>query len=246
MSDLAYGDTRTDERAYFYAYLFDRTRSAFRLGLVSRRLRFLADWLPIAAQVSFEERQRLFIEEEQELRTRPLIYLIDRSGREHLVNDETVADYLAGRIEVVGTHLTSTLHKPTNVSERKNRALVEAGFLPAKLTALARGWLDQDILAQRYPTFRWHFDWHEYVVVGVPDGITPRFVYEFKSTKELDRMKVVAQRQADLYGYFFGREHKRIQIRDVSGGKVLTFSSPIDRMNAETTLERYAALLKPL
>jgi hypothetical protein len=79
----------------------------------------------------------------------------------------------------------------------------------------------------------------------VPDGIAARFVYEFKSTKELDRMKLVAQRQADLYGYFFGREHKRIQIRDVSGGSVLTLSSPIDRVNAEVTLERYATLLKP-
>ena len=54
----------------------------------------------------------------------------------------------------------------------------------------------------------------------------------------------MAERRADLYGYFFQREHKRIQIRDVSGGRVLTFSSPIDRVNGETTLERYATLLK--
>ena len=177
------------------------------------------------------------MEEEQELRTRPFIYLIDRSGREHLADEKIITDYLAGRIEVVGTHVTRTLHKPTKVSERKNRALLEAGFLRSKFTAPERGRFDQFLLAEQYPTFRWHFDWHEYVVVGVPDGITARFVYEFKSTKELDQMKAVAQRQADLYGYFFGREHKRIQIRDVSGGKILTFSSPIDRMNAGDGVE---------
>ena len=63
----------------------------------------------------------------------------------------------------------------------------------------------------------------------MPDGIADRFVYEFKSTKELKRMKPVAERQADLYGYFFRRKFKRIQIRDVLRGKVLTFSSVIDR-----------------
>lgn len=245
MSDLAYGNTRTDERGYFSAFLSDRTRCASRLGLVSRRPRLLADWLPIAAKVSFEERHRLFIEEEQELRPRSLIYLIDRSGREHPFEGKIIADYLAGRIEVVGAVFASMPYKPTKVSERKNRALSEAGVIPAKLTASERGRLDQDLLAERYPTFRWHFDWRKYVVVGVPDGITASFVYEFKSTKELDRMKLMATRQADLYGYFFAREHKRIQIRDVPGGSVLTFSSPIDRLNAETTLERYAALLKP-
>ena len=39
MSDLARGDTRTDERTYFYVYLFDRSKAASQLGLVPRRPR---------------------------------------------------------------------------------------------------------------------------------------------------------------------------------------------------------------
>lgn len=38
--------------------------------------------------------------------------------------------------------------------------------------------------SESYPTFRWHFQWRKYVLVGVPDGITKRFVYEFKTARE--------------------------------------------------------------
>ena len=244
MSDLANNDARTDERAYFSAYLLDRSKYAARLGLLSQRPRLQADWLPIAARVSFEDRHRLFIEEEQELPPKPSICLIDRAGREYPAGEEVIADYVAGRIEVSGVRLTGKPYQPTQASERQNRAILEAGLLPPMLSARQRGRLDQILLAERYPTFRWHFEWDQLVVVGVPDGLTKRFVYEFKSSKEVNRMKPVAERQADLYGYFFGRKYKRMQIRDVLGGRIQTFSSPIDRANAEGVLEHYAAALK--
>ena len=243
MSDLARCEARTDERAYFSAYLADRSECASRLGLVSRPPKLQTDWLPIVAQVSFEDRQRLFLEEEQEVRPAPFIVLIDTAGREHPADQKTtIADYLAGHFEVVGINFSSKPHKPSKDSERINRKLLANGLL-RPLTASERGNLDEQLLGERYPKFRWHFDWGDYVVVGVPDGITDRFVYEFKSTKELKRMKPVAERQADLYGYFFRRKYKRIQIRDVLGEKVLTFSSSIDRANAERTLEQYTAVM---
>lgn len=242
ISDLARYDARIEEIAYFSAYLSGRSEYASRLGLISRRPRLQTDWLPIAGQVSFEDRERLFLEEEQEVLPAPFIFLIDTAGREHPADQKTIADYLARRFEVVGMVFSSKPHKPVKASERRNRSLLASGYL-RPLTAAERGDLDEQLLGERYPKFRWHFDWGDYVVVGVPDGITDRFVYEFKSTKELKRTRAVAERQADLYGYFFRRKYKRIQIRDVLGGKVLTFSSAIDRANAERTLGHYAAVL---
>jgi len=38
-------------------------------------------------------------------------------------------------------------------------------------------------IAERYPTIRWAFKWRDFMISGVPDGITDNFVYEFKTTK---------------------------------------------------------------
>src|SRR5438132_4587109 len=46
-------------------------------------------------------------------------------------------------------------------------------------SAFERGIRLEAIAAEHYPTFRWHFPWKDYVIVGVPDGISSQFVYEF-------------------------------------------------------------------
>src|SRR5205823_11974501 len=77
-----------------------------------------------------------------------------------------------------------------------------------------RGQLLQADRAERHPTIRWNFSWGPYVLVGVPDGLTDAFVYEFKTTRSdyLGRLlKPVATAQADLYGRFFRRPVKRVQ-----------------------------------
>lgn len=38
-------------------------------------------------------------------------------------------------------------------------------------------------IAERYPTIRWAFKWRDFMISGVPDGITDNFVYEFKTIK---------------------------------------------------------------
>ncbi|MGH7934394.1 MAG: hypothetical protein ACREQN_14705, partial [Candidatus Binataceae bacterium] len=179
MSDLASYDRRTDERAYFSAYLLDGSICASKLRLISRRPTLQRDWLAIVPQPSFEDRQRLSIEERKPPRRRPA-YLIDRFGREYPVNDALIADYLGGRIEVGGWGFSSVPHelKPSTINASEKRA-AEGRLVYPKLRAHERGRLDQDLLAEQHPTFRrWHFDWREYVVVGVPDGITDDFVYE--------------------------------------------------------------------
>ena len=120
ISDLARHEARIEEIEYFYAYLSDRSECASRLGLISKRPKLQMDWLPIAAQVSFEDRHRLFLKEEQEVRPAPFICLIDTSGREHPADEQTIVDYLAGRFEVVGMMLSSKPHKPVKAAERRN------------------------------------------------------------------------------------------------------------------------------
>ena len=93
--------------------------------------------------------------------------------------------------------------------------------------------------AEKYSTIRWAFDWEDFKVVGVPDGITDEFVYEFKTTRNnflLRFVKPVAFAQADLYGYFFKRLKKRVQILIRETGEVKTWVEPVSTDNAEATL----------
>ncbi|MEM1613124.1 MAG: hypothetical protein QXH02_07285 [Desulfurococcaceae archaeon] len=95
---------------------------------------------------------------------------------------------------------------------------------------------------ERYPTIRWNFEWEDYVVVGVPDGITDSFVYEFKTTGSqflLNYVVPVAFTQADLYGYFFRRDTKRVQIYITKTGETRTWEKKVDKKNVEETLRRF-------
>ncbi len=99
---------------------------------------------------------------------------------------------------------------------------------------------------ESYPTFRWHFQWGRYVLVGVPDGITKRFVYEFKTARDRGLFakvaRPVAMTQADLYGHFFGRKSKRVQVLIKDEDQVETLKGPIDQERVTTTLNRFASV----
>jgi hypothetical protein len=93
--------------------------------------------------------------------------------------------------------------------------------------------------AEDYPSVRWAFRWRDFMVQGVPDGITKEFVYEFKTTRGqflLHFLRPVAFTQGDLYGYFFERPRKRIQILIRDTGEIKTWEEPVDKTQAEETL----------
>jgi len=74
---------------------------------------------------------------------------------------------------------------------------------------MLRGDFYESTKSEKYPTIRWNFSWENYVILGIPDGITDKFVYEFKSTKDrflLNYIKPIAFTQADFYGYFFQKK----------------------------------------
>ncbi|MHB8384137.1 MAG: hypothetical protein ACYDC3_17560 [Candidatus Binataceae bacterium] len=216
-------NNREMEKGFFGAYLYDRINCAFKLGIISGPVRYDAQLLRIAAERSFEEGERQF----KQARRAEFLGMTDATRRRsHEADKKLRRDYLAGRIK------NETEPEPFEEEEPAH---------PNKEARL-RGKQDEYYLSERYPSFRWHFDWRDYVVVGIPDGITDRFIYEFKSTKVLHYQKPVAEAQADLYGYFFRRKQKRLQFHDIQQGKLLTFSSAISRNNAQRTLRDFAAI----
>lgn len=99
--------------------------------------------------------------------------------------------------------------------------------------------------AEAYATFRWNFAWKEFTVVGVPDGLPVNAVYEFKSTKRrrwLSTTMQIASTQADLYGLFFNRPRKRVQVRVMEDAYVETLDAAVDRDHALFTLERVTSI----
>lgn len=104
-----------------------------------------------------------------------------------------------------------------------------------------------ELYKERYPTIRWNFDYEDYIVIGVPDGITNEFVYEYKTTGNnwlLKWIKPVAMIQADIYGYFFRRKYKRIQIMTRNNGIIYTWYEKVDEKSALETLRRFTEVEK--
>ncbi len=125
-----------------------------------------------------------------------------------------------------------------------NELLAKLGINAADLEEdpMLRGVVYEKLKIEKHPRIRWNFEWRDYVVVGVPDGITDEFVYEFKTTKSsfLSRyIKPVASTQADLYGYFFKRDRKRVQIYVVQQDRVWNFDDEVDASRAEETLDKF-------
>jgi CRISPR/Cas system-associated exonuclease Cas4 (RecB family) len=124
-----------------------------------------------------------------------------------------------------------------SVDERIMRSLVMFKDDPKEYGIYA-----QDIIGEKYPSIRWAFKWKDFMINGIPDGITDKFVYEFKTVGSeflLNHIIPVAFTQADLYGYFFKRDMKKVQIFVKDKGKKYTWIERVDNENAEETLQKF-------
>lgn len=107
-----------------------------------------------------------------------------------------------------------------------------------------RGEEAEAFVAEKYPTIRWNFARGGYVIIGIPDGLTEDFVYEFKMVGKAAFAKFsrpVARAQANLYGYFYHRPRRRLQffLRDVR--RVETEEGPVEIEHANATLAKFRA-----
>lgn len=96
---------------------------------------------------------------------------------------------------------------------------------------------------RRLRTVRWWFESGRYVVVGVPDGLTRGYVYEFKETKNsfMARFALpVARAQANLYAWFFGRPKIVVDLFVREERRLETLTEPANGTLAQEVLETFA------
>jgi hypothetical protein len=119
------------------------------------------------------------------------------------------------------------------------------GKLPS-LQTYDQGNLAHDVFAEEYTTIKWCFPWEGRVFIALPDGLTTDSVYEFKSTTKAlykrEREKQ-ATAQADIYGLFFRRANKRVQVYCWEDGQLTSIDSPVDTNAAATHLSEFCAKL---
>lgn len=229
--------TRANELLIFSAYLLDRIRYAFCLRLVTK--------LPLSDGALLNVGKEITLAEVQELLRRQA-EAQKRSEQAQRLSDIRVSWVSEDRRDSIGN--TVRLINPDLPPEEKEFEELRAAQEGVQLIDLEedpklRGEVYQQLRAEKYPTFRWHFPWGRYSVDGVPDGIGDDFVYEYKTTRArfmLRFMKPVAFAQTDLYGYFFRRPKKRVQIYIVEENVTETWEEPIDVANAERTLSDFA------
>lgn len=222
-------ESKAMELAFFASYLEDRISYSFQLGYIDK-LPDKEKLLEVGDEITFSDIEKLL--------TKRLKKSEDSSVR---FDAETRFDKSGNKVMVINPSLSPEEHIFYEM-QAKSEGIRVAN--PEEFPAL-RGEFLQTTKAEQYPTIRWNFDWEDYVVIGVPDGITERFVYEFKSTRNKFLMyyiKPVALAQANLYGYFFGRNTKRVQIHIVEEGVTKTWEEAIDVNHALETLEKFKVL----
>jgi CRISPR/Cas system-associated exonuclease Cas4 (RecB family) len=218
---------RRMELGFFRAYLEDRVRASVELGYSAEPPKDPEELLVLASKLRFEDAEELLRKKSSRSREGTGVELIavevkGGDGRRAMVlNPDIPKDELEPFVD-------------------PNAEVIEAELFPE-----LRGEMLQSTRVERYPTIRWHFPWKNFVVVGTPDGITERYVYEFKTTRNsfLEHfVRPVAFAQADLYGYFFQRYEKRVQIYVINDGRVDTWQEGVRKENALDLLYKFTRL----
>jgi len=216
--------SRENESMFFASYLFDRVVYAERLGLIDRVPRGKAALLDVGDEITLEDVETL-LKSKAPSPVRLDAEVIEVRGQRMMVVNPDVPFGQRAHYEALATE--------------QGIPIVGADEAPPDL----RGRMLETSRKERYPTIRWNFPWDTYVVVGVPDGITDRFVYEFKTTRNAfiqGFRKPVALVQADLYGFLFRRAMKRVQIYVVEDQQTKTWEEDVDEESAEKLLKDFA------
>ena len=233
---------REMELSYFMAFLDDVIKYALELGHLEPSRRLGGEELGREVERILEE---ITAERLMELRDKITLddinYLLkkrreERGGEGPCIDPLELPKGLSAEDALEITRIVESL--PSEESLPKVLEKIR------RLSPRAQGEILEQCFAERYATIRWNFPWREYVAVGVPDGMTEEFVYEFKATAYPIAMKRVALAQADIYGYFFKRPEKRVQILDRRAGEVYTYHEPVDVDHALETLEEFRAVEK--
>lgn len=111
---------------------------------------------------------------------------------------------------------------------------------------LIKGYYHQTLYAENYPSIRWNFRYKDIAILGIPDGITDDFVYEFKYTSKkryFSHTLRTARLQADFYGHYFNKPKKKIQIYCEEENKVHTYFENVDNKEILELLEKWTQMI---
>lgn len=204
--------SRKDEIGFFIAYLKDRLLYSLELERITELPKRNEDWLEIGNDITLDDIENL------------------------LKSNSRQSAHLGTRYVELEKDGIPTLVPSDNLSPD------EVNNLSKTVDPKLRGEQLEKVKAERYPSIRWNFTWDKYVIIGVPDGITDRFVYEYKTTKNtgtLRYLKSVVHNQADLYGFFFNRNEKRIQVYIIDIDKTETWQEKINKNQAKAILKKF-------
>ncbi len=207
--------SQRNESEMFGAYLQDRVRYSQKLGLIGQIPRRDSALLEVGSDIRFEDVQLML--------------------KQAKPNEGSDTGIRSGGIELA-----------RGTDEEDNPALTTFNLGEGEsisVPPLMAGQLMETIKSEQYPQIRWNFEYGRYVVIGAPDGITDDFVYEFKfqnKRRYLTEDMAKASAQADLYGYFFRRGRKRVQIHLREDGSTETDESAVDRNRAKHLLAKFA------
>ena len=216
--------SRENELEHFAAYLEDRIRYSSLLGREDKMPTNPNELLDIGNDITLSDIEGLLKKKEE--------------GIIAYISAATAVDKSGNEVIVINPDL------PPALRESKEEAAKSKGVRTADIEEFPklRGDFLHTTRAEKYPTIRWNFSWENYVISGIPDGIADNFVYEFKTTRDnflTYYIKPVAFVQADLYGYFFKRPRKRVQMYIVKEGKTETWEEDVKKGEALNLLERF-------
>jgi hypothetical protein len=222
--------SRKNELEFFGAYLEDRIYYSYLLGLIDKLPESKEKLLDIGDDIKFSDIEKLLEEKTKEfyntknVATMPnAIMTSDRDGNKIMIINPNLSPEMKSLYE--------------DLTKKEGAKIVNIEEHP-----IIRGEFLHEMKAEKYPTIRWNFEWEDYVIVGVPDGITNEFVYEFKTTRNeylMKFVKPVAFAQADLYGYFFRRNRKRVQIYVTEKGEIKTWNEDINKDDVLNLLKKF-------
>ena len=226
--------SRKNELEFFGSYLRDRLDYAHELGIIESLPKKRAALLDVGKEITLADVDKLLKKRTEEKQAR----LGGGSIASRWLFEEKI-DRKGGRVRIINPNL-HPLEFETCMEEAEKAGVQ---IVDLESDPLLRGQLYEMDRAEKYPAIRWNFQWGRYVVVCIPDGLTKDFSYEFKTTRDqflLGFRKPVAMTQADLYGYFFRRPNKRVQILVVEEDTIATFQEPVGLERAEETLAAFA------
>jgi len=96
------------------------------------------------------------------------------------------------------------------------------------------------------PSYQWWFPWDRYVIGGRPDGLARDTVLERKFAKNDYFAKTVARpvarTQADIYGVFFKRANKVVEIQVAQEERILNIEEPVNQKRAFETMRKFLSI----